>query len=78
MDIDELAIQLFAEGVDLEQEDDATGFLGLHIKPDPETGSLKKMTQKVLIKQVLDTLWEVHRGQRKVSCQSCTRRDCHW
>ncbi len=54
-DIVELAVQLHAEKVDLEQEDDAAGFLGVHIEPDLNTGILS-MTQKSLIKQVLETL----------------------
>ncbi len=48
-DIVELAVQLHAEGVDLEQEDDAARFLGVHIERDLNTGFLN-MTQKGLIK----------------------------
>ncbi len=54
-DIVELAIQLHAKGVDLEQEDNAVWFLGVHIKCNPNTGLLN-MTQKGLIKQVLEIL----------------------
>ncbi len=43
------------EGVGLEEEDDAAGFLGVHIEHDPNTGNLN-MTQKGLIKQVLEAL----------------------
>ncbi len=53
-DVVELAVQLHAEGDDLEQKDDAAGFLGLFIEHDPNTGFLNKM-QKGLIKQVLET-----------------------
>ncbi len=45
-DIVELAIQLCAQGVDLEQVDDAARFLGVHIECNPNTGFLN-MTQKV-------------------------------
>ncbi len=48
-DIVELAVQLCTKGVDLEQGDDSAGFLGVHIKCDPNTGFLN-MTQKGLIK----------------------------
>ncbi len=51
----ELTVQLHAEGVDLEQEDDTGGFLGVHIKRDPNTGFLN-ITPKGLIKQLLETL----------------------
>ncbi len=46
---------MHAEEVDLEQEDAAASFLGVHIKRDPKTGFLNMM-QKGLIKQVLETL----------------------
>ncbi len=42
-DIVELAIQLNAEGFDLEQEDDADWFLGVHIEHNPNTGFLNMM-----------------------------------
>ncbi|KAL7460116.1 hypothetical protein ACHAXS_000583, partial [Conticribra weissflogii] len=54
-DIVELAIQLCTEGVDLEQEDDAARFLGVHIQHNPNTRFLN-ISQKGLIKQVLETL----------------------
>ncbi len=53
--IDNLAIQLHGEGVDLEQEHDATRFFGLYIKWNAQTGFLNMM-QKDLIKPVLETL----------------------
>ncbi|KAL7460189.1 hypothetical protein ACHAXS_000653 [Conticribra weissflogii] len=53
-DIIELAIQLHTGG-DLEQEHDSVGFLGVHIKCNPNTRFLN-MTQKGLIKQVLEIL----------------------
>ncbi len=54
-DIVELAIQLNAEGFDLEQEVDADWFLGVHIEHNPNTGFLNMMKEG-LIKQVLKTL----------------------
>ncbi len=55
MDIGDLTIQLYTEGVDIEQEDDDTGFLAVHIEHKHKTGFLH-MTQRGLIKQVLETL----------------------
>ncbi len=54
-DIVDLAIQLHSEGVDLQQEDNAAGFLGVHIECNHMTGFLK-ILQKGLIKQVSKTL----------------------
>ncbi len=51
----ELAIQLHAERVDLEREDDVAGFLGVPTEHNPETGYLN-MAQNNLIKQLLKTL----------------------
>ncbi len=48
-DIVELAVEIPVEGVDLEQEDDASRFHGVHIERDPNTGFFN-MTQKGLIK----------------------------
>jgi hypothetical protein len=48
-------MQLHELGVDLEQEDDAAGFLGVTLEWDPETGLLK-MKQTGLIKQVIEAL----------------------
>jgi hypothetical protein len=42
-------------GKDLEQEDDATSFLGVTLEQDQETGLLK-MKQTGLIKQVIEAL----------------------
>ncbi|KAL7449554.1 hypothetical protein ACHAXS_000207, partial [Conticribra weissflogii] len=54
-DIFDMAIQLHAEGVDVEQEDNAAGVLGVQLKQYPKTGFLN-MVQKGLIKQVLKTI----------------------
>ncbi len=54
MDFIKLAVQLHAEGVDLEKEDNAAGFLGVHIERNHNSGFLN-MTQKGLIKKVLET-----------------------
>ncbi len=48
-DINSSAMQLRELGVDLEQEDDANGFLGVTLEQDPETGLLE-MKQTGLIK----------------------------
>ena len=48
-------MQLHELGIDLEQEDDATGFLGVTLEWDPETGFLK-MKQTGLIKWVIEAL----------------------
>ena len=54
-DIHKLAIQLREEGVDLEQEDDAAGFLGVRLERDENTGLLE-MKQTGLIYRVLEAL----------------------
>jgi hypothetical protein len=48
-------MQLHELGVDLEQEDDAAGFLGVALEQDPETGLLE-MKQTGLIKQFIKAL----------------------
>ncbi len=54
-DINSSAMQLRELGVDLEQEDDAAGFLGVTLEQDPETGLLEmKLTGQ--IKQVIKAL----------------------
>ena len=42
-------------GMDLEQEDDAAGFLGVTLERDPETGLLE-MKQTGLIKRIIDAV----------------------
>ena len=54
-DIHDLAMKLREVGVDLEQEDDAAGFLGVRLERDPGTGLLE-MKQTGLIDRVLDAL----------------------
>jgi hypothetical protein len=54
-DIDNSAMQLPELGVDLEQEDDAAGFLGVMLERDPET-NLLEMKQIGLIKRVIEAL----------------------
>ncbi len=54
-DIHDLAIKLREQGVDLEQEDDAAGFLGVRLERDPQTG-LMEMTQSGLIDRVIEAL----------------------
>ncbi len=48
-------MQLHELGIDLEQEDEAAGFLGVALEWDPETGLLK-MKQTGLIKQIIKAL----------------------
>ncbi len=48
-------MQLCELGVDLEQQDDAAGFLGVTLERDPET-YLLEMKQTGLIKQVIEAL----------------------
>ena len=48
-------MQLRELGVDLEQEDDAAGFLGVTLERDPET-SLLEMKQTGLIKRIIEAL----------------------
>jgi hypothetical protein len=54
-DIDNLAMQLRELGVDLKQEDNAAGFLGVTLERDPET-NLLEMKQIRLIKRVIEAL----------------------
>ena len=54
-DIHDLAMRLREVGVDLEQEDDAAGFLGVRLERDSETGLLE-MKQEGLINRVIETL----------------------
>jgi hypothetical protein len=54
-DINRSAIQLCKLGVDLEQEDNAAGFLGVMLEWDPETGLLE-MRQTELIKRIIKAL----------------------
>ena len=54
-DIHELAIKLRSLGVDLEQEDDAAGFLGVRLERDTTTG-LMEMKQEGLINRVIEAL----------------------
>jgi hypothetical protein len=53
--IDNSATQLRELGVDLGQEDDAAGFLGVTLERDPET-NLLEMKQIGLIKRVIEAL----------------------
>ena len=53
--INDSAMQLRELGVDLEQEDDAAGFLGVTLERDPET-SLLEMKQTGLIKRIIEAL----------------------
>ncbi len=55
MAINDSAMQLRELGVDLEQEDDAAGFLGVTLERDPET-SLLEMKQTGLIKRIIEAL----------------------
>ena len=54
-DINTLAMKLREVGVDLEQEDDAAGFLGVHLERDPDTGLLE-MKQTGLIDRFFEAL----------------------
>ncbi len=54
-DINISAMQLRELGVNLEQEDNAAGFLGVTLEWDPETGLLE-MKQIGLIKRVIKAL----------------------
>ena len=54
-DIDITAMQLRDLGVDLKQEDDAAGFLGVTLERDPETGLLE-MKQTGLITRIIEAL----------------------
>ncbi len=55
MAINDSAMQLHELGVDLKQEDDATGFLGVTLERDPEK-SLIEMKQTGLIKRIIGAL----------------------
>ncbi len=54
-DIHEVAMSLHEQGVGLEQEDDVSGFLGVNLEKDTETG-LIEMKQTGLIDRVIKTL----------------------
>ncbi len=54
-DIDAVAMQLRGVGVDLEQETDAAGFLGIKMERDATTGLLE-MKQEGLISSVLEAM----------------------
>ena len=53
--INDSAMQLRELGMDLEQKDDAAGFLGVTLEQDPET-SLLEMKQTGLIKRIIKAL----------------------
>jgi hypothetical protein len=53
------------ENMDLEEEEDVTGFLGVHIKRNESDGTIK-LTQSGLIKHIVDTL-NLHSQPRKLS-----------
>jgi hypothetical protein len=53
--INDSAMQLRELGVDLKQEDNAAGFLGVTLERDPET-SLLEMKQTGLIKRIIKAL----------------------
>ena len=53
--IHDLALKLRGEGVDLEQESDAAGFLGIKMVCDPKTGLLE-MKQEGLIARVIEAM----------------------
>ncbi len=63
MAIKESAIQLRDLGVDLEQEDDTAGFLGVVLEGDPET-SLLEMKQTGLIKRIIEGVVQAWVGQK--------------
>ena len=54
-DIHKLAVKLRDQGVDLEQEDDAAGFLGVRLERNSET-NLLEMKQTGLIDRVIEAL----------------------
>ena len=54
-DIHKLAIRLREQGVDLEQEDDAAGFLGVRLARNNET-NLLEMKQTGLIERIIEAL----------------------
>lgn len=53
--IDEVIQKLRDEGMDLEEEGSVAGFLGIHIEHNEVDGTIK-LTQKGLIKRIIDTL----------------------
>jgi len=53
--IDEVIQKLRNEDMDLEEEGDVAGFLGVHIERNIKDGSIK-LTQKGLIKRIIETL----------------------
>jgi hypothetical protein len=53
--IDDVVKKLQDEGMDLETEEDVAGFLGVHIERNDANGTVK-LTQKGLIKRVIETL----------------------
>ena len=55
LSINDSAMQLCELGMNLEQEDDAPGFLGVTLERDPEM-SLLKMKQTGLIKRIIEAL----------------------
>ena len=55
-DIRDAAMRLHAVGVDLEQEDDAAGFLGVRLGRDEETAGKFEMKQTGLIDRVIEAL----------------------
>ena len=55
VEIDKIATQLREVGVDLEQETDAAGFLGIKMERDPVTGLLE-MKQEGLIARILEAM----------------------
>ncbi len=55
LSINDSAMQLRELGMDLDQEDDAAGFLGVTLERYPET-SLLKMKQPGLIKGIIEAL----------------------
>ena len=54
-DIHEKKMELHKQGIDLEQEDDAAGFMGITLGQDEATG-LMEMNQVGLIYRVIETL----------------------
>ena len=64
MTINDSAMQLRELGVDLEQEDDAAGFLGVTLERDSEMGLLE-MKQTGLIKRIIKALGLDNGAKRK-------------
>ena len=61
--IDEVIQKLRDEGMDLEEEEDVAGFLGVHIERNNSDGTIT-LTQSGLIKRIIDTL-NLHSQYRK-------------